>query len=114
MKEINDLIAEKVMGWELAVTEGTEWIPSTSYWITDIGCNYGVEEWNPTSSIDHAWMVVEGLNFDVKVTKYKDMNPKYQAHVFIPGNVQMVFADTSPMAICLAALKAVGVEVNTR
>lgn len=87
-REIDKLIAEKVMGWE------TE--PFGPFF--------------PSTNIQDAWSVVEKLNFDVKVTKYKDSG--YQCHVFIPSNVQMVFAESAPMAICKAALKAVGIEIK--
>jgi hypothetical protein len=68
-------------------------------------------EWSPSTDIQDAWLVVEKLDFPVKVTKNTVVEPKYQTHVFIPDNVKMVFSDSAPMAICLAALKSVGVEV---
>ncbi|KOP83940.1 hypothetical protein AMS60_05450 [Bacillus sp. FJAT-21945] len=93
------LVAEKVLGFE--VNDGC---------IVHDRKRSGLPSY--CQEIKWAWTVVEALEFDVKVTKYKDMEPKYQAHVFIPDNIQTVFADTAPMAICLVALKAVGIEIK--
>jgi hypothetical protein len=70
------------------------------------------KDFSPATKIQDAWLVAENLNFDVKVTKYRNLKPKYQTHVFIPDNVKTEFADTAPMSICLATLKSV--EVNIR
>ncbi|MFS0591750.1 hypothetical protein AB1L05_09120 [Cytobacillus horneckiae] len=110
-RKIDSLIAEKIMNWKVYKYKNID----TCEAIDEEGNIVIVgKEFSPSTKIQDAWMVAEKLPYDVKVTKYKDLEPKYQGLVFIPDNVQMVFADTAPMAICLAALKAVGVEVNKR
>ncbi|MCU5039326.1 hypothetical protein FC686_04420 [Bacillus cereus] len=104
-KEINNLIAEKVMGWNLREMENVSaWVDENDNWTLK-------QMWNPSNDIQDAWEVVEKLNCDVKVTK-TDLKPKYQVHVFVPGDVKMVFAETAPMAICKGALKAVGIQLQ--
>ncbi|TKA02538.1 hypothetical protein FA950_20945 [Bacillus thuringiensis] len=103
---IDELVAEKVMGW----IKPPETSILKSMWVeTPIGA---VHPQLPkfSTNIEDAWLVVEKLGYDVKVSKNSVLNPKYQVHVFVPDDVKMVFADTAPMAICVAALKAVGEE----
>ncbi|MBG9837923.1 MULTISPECIES: BC1872 family protein [Bacillus cereus group] len=105
-KPIDELVAEKVMGW----IKPPETSILKSMWVeTPIGA---VHPQLPkfSTNVEDAWLVVEKLEYDVKVTKNSVLTPKYQAHVFVPGDVKMVFAETAPMAICIAALKAVGEE----
>ncbi|MES1047209.1 hypothetical protein FOA22_22405 [Heyndrickxia oleronia] len=111
-REIDKLVAENVMGWK---TRKRYEINKRIYEYAFQNINHSdhiiwfdLPEFS--ANIKDAWLVVEKLDFDVKVTKYEN-SAGYQCHVFIPSNVQMVFAETAPMAICKAALKAVGVEV---
>lgn len=104
-REIDRLIAEKVMGWEVGEFPNINVIEAYSpHGVLQIS-----DDWSPSTDIQDAWYVVEELDYDIKVTKYK--SHVYQCHIFIPNNVQMVIAETAPMAICLAALKSVGIEV---
>lgn len=104
-REIDKLIAEKVMGYRYDSTKRT--------FFKDIGHGWfnPVFNFHPSEDLLDAWLVVEQLPYDIKVTKYKN-STGYQCHVFIPNNVKMVFEETAPLAICKAVLKAVGVEVT--
>lgn len=105
-KPIDELVAEKVMGW----IKPPETSILKAMWVeTPIGA---VHPQLPkfSTNIEDAWLVVEKLGYDVKITKNSVLKPKYQVHVFVPDNVKLVFAETAPMAICIAALKAVGEE----
>lgn len=105
-KPIDELVAEKVMGW----IKPPETSILKAMWVeTPVGTVHR-ELPRFSTNIEDAWLVVEKLGYDVKVTKNSVLTPKYQAHVFVPGDVKMVFAETAPMAICIAALKAVGEE----
>ncbi|MEK5176902.1 hypothetical protein NST63_27545 [Heyndrickxia sp. FSL W8-0496] len=109
-REIDKLVAEKVMGWYSCTdANGNKWwAPSAEEFPIWLKPQKGFE---PSTNIKDAWLVVEKLDFDVKVTKYEN-SAGYQCHVFIPSNVQMVFDKTAPLAICKAALHAVGIEVE--
>ncbi|NYV66151.1 hypothetical protein HYI36_12835 [Bacillus sp. Gen3] len=102
-REIDKLVAEKVMGWKVIEGKGIMKPIGRSFWRQ-------VDDFYPSINMESAWQVVEKLDFDVKVTKHKDSS--YQCHVFIPDNIQMVFDKTAPLAICKAALHAVGIEVE--
>ncbi|WP_242224510.1 BC1872 family protein [Bacillus cereus group sp. BfR-BA-01380] len=113
-RELNILIAEKIMGWKVAVAiDGvTEYYDNGTLcdgkWVDDVGIleKDNLNVFKPTEKIQDAWQVVEKLEYDVKVTK-TDLKPKYQVHVFVPGDVKMVFAETAPMAICKGALEVI-------
>lgn len=70
-----------------------------------------------STDIRAAWEVVEhlrGLGMGVTVTTDHDWRAEAECCVRIPDEPEWVCADaaTTPLAICLAALKAVGVEVS--
>lgn len=125
-RELDALVAEKVMGWSL--NAHGEWLNSDQSftgWHTneskyDPCHNCGRSNlWHPSTSIEAAWEVVEKMGgvfrmsttlggqyrvtfSDVTVDSYSeeyDVGRKYDKEAL---------ADTAPHAICLAALKAVG------
>lgn len=110
-EEINRLIAKKVMGWWefrykpsslQAPTYIPLWQDSTNHTIMP------VKDWNPTSRIDHAWIVLEKFPAWV-VEKLPDET--YQCAIWKNrqhqgGSIDAI-ADTAPLSICLAALEAV-------
>jgi hypothetical protein len=102
--ELDALIAEKVMGWKVK-----HFLTINIYEAYDEEENPVIlgKEFSPSGNIGDAWQVVERLNWDVKVTKYYDLKPKYQVHIFTYDGVIMEFAETVPLAICKAALRAV-------
>ena len=117
-EQINREVAKKVMGWT--------WLGGAYFDAYKEHSGYG-GEWNPAERIDHAWMVVEnliengkmiigGLHFD---EAYGRWCFRYRAFGELLHPEAGPWADTAPMAICLAALEAVkegegeGKEVNT-
>lgn len=110
-KIIDKLIAEKVMEWEISDKypfHGPGWC---------IPFDGQVMKFLPTEKIDDAWLIVD---------KWADEGTFFSIHKWIDGQfVAKLETDkkeqnfeiqaeghTAQIAICLVALKAVGVEVN--
>jgi Phage ABA sandwich domain len=117
LREIDRLVAEKVMGWEPFYDDG-----DLISFVTEFGTLFFSDddesEWNPTIDIADAWQVVEKLKNtgDVLIAKDFDDN-QWEVEITIWQNESIhkhfvVKAETAPLAICLAALKSVGVEVD--
>lgn len=136
-RELDALVAEKVMGW---VHYGNWWhdpkqkddsglvkngmkmmcrkddIKPTH---NDDGDNIG---WHPSSDISDAWEVVEkfknvdGFIVSVDWCPHHEESPRWFCEIVEMKNGKWTdkfwrdWADTAPLAICLAALKAVGYE----
>lgn len=108
-REINHLVAVKVMNW-VQGKYAKEW-----YYKKNNGQIHGVvklvKDWNPSTDIADALQVVEKWN----LYKIYKVNNKYICWIYDESNNEEIFyeaeAPTLPLAICLAALKAVGVEV---
>lgn len=107
-RELDALVAEKVMG--IAIPEGAD----TQYLETCMDLPYY------STDIAAAWEVVEKLfqsGFDLYLETFKDDEDKPQCRVSFQAIDNQdkgsgpIYADTAPHAICLAALKAVGVEI---
>lgn len=130
-RELDALVAEKVMGW-VSVSKEHHWNYVRGYpagWPDEYSGlppdGYtGDDEFRRdyrkihaySSSIADAWLVVEKLKETkgrVSVDWFED-TIGYRWHVYVgEGDEQSVVgAETAPHAICLAALKAVGVEVK--
>ncbi len=110
LHEIDALVAEKVMGWELSWL-GTDWREETNANTHHHKRSKG--DFLPSTNIQDAWLVVEKL----KVEYWIEINvgEKYLCDIGkygIPGTIVQIEAETASLAICLAALKAVGVEVE--
>ncbi|ONK21212.1 hypothetical protein BLX87_23065 [Bacillus sp. VT-16-64] len=114
--EIDRLIAEKVMGWEF-YEDGESWTTENGDHLFFSACD--ANEWAPSSDISDAWLVVEKLKNKKTYlnicpekerctvdTWYEDDNGYYLPYTSVE-------AKTAPLAICLAALKSVGVEVES-
>jgi hypothetical protein len=106
-QEINRLIAEKVMGYELVYNEKFELN----------GWKMGEKSWAgsfiPSASIEDAWKVVEKLREDHIQLHIVCHSGSYVVHTSLANNeVLEIKSETAPEAICLAALKAVGCEVE--
>lgn len=110
-REIDRLVAEKVMGWEVP------------YEYDDIGImaytnEKGTFAFSPTTKIADAWQVVEKFQKDdwcievyneneewcVELTKYNEF---MLDDIFYTAN-----AEDASLAICLAVLKACGIDVE--
>jgi Phage ABA sandwich domain len=133
------LVAEKVMGWvnptwrEYHQWRGNNTDEPRDYYDKRCGeyhtpgdkehqhsvdpwiCNEcgGDGGWSPSTQIQHAWQVVE--KFDTyRVQRLWDGDRFYFAAEvtgFEPESFALARAESAPHAICLAALRAVGVEV---
>ena len=116
-REIDAQVAEKVMGWKVIddgedrddypiVTwhEGSEYQPDRYlFWA---GEDVDGVEWSPSTDIAAAWEVAEKLTAKLR---YKIAIETYEGEVYTikPCGVSAI---TAPMAICLAALKAMEVS----
>ena len=112
-EQLNRLCAEKVMGWGLSMTK--------KFWMIDTSELQSpfikVEEWNPCENISQAWMLIDKtiskdkrIQFDVEYDE-----GAWLASFWIhsqPDDEDMPLnvaeqADTAPLAIVKACLKAV-------
>jgi hypothetical protein len=114
-KEMDALIAEKVMGWHLVKRENyrDEWVNADGRYQHPVPRYDGYEDdedfhticWHPSESILWAWDVVEKLC--LSVVPYPGGDKWHAAD----GKV-IAFADTAPLAICRAALLVVMEQTN--
>lgn len=101
-REIDRLVAEKIMGWEVRFFANINVIEAyTEYEETVI---IG-EDFSPTTDIQDAWLVVEKLEEKQIVSLWWIMQRI--------RNKGINSAKQIPYHICLAALKAVDVEVQS-
>lgn len=125
-REINRLIAAKVMGWtpQPSVTGDYEiWLDSDGKRHYTRHPLYGFAE-DFQGDIAAAWLAVEKLMLTVAPTSSLDgIGGEMEKGLFwwagkpgydngIGHNGYGVFASTAPRAVCFAALKTVGVEVS--
>lgn len=111
-RELDALVAEKVMGWtarhEVRYSEGIPW--TYSYWVDKDGKN--VNQWHfvPSENISDAWKVVEKLRDEVAFLDILPAADHYIVKIQSAHGTDYVEAETAPLAICKAALKAKGVN----
>ena len=114
-RELDVLVAEKVMNF---MRVGSMWTPRQwtepavmpSGYISTRPCYY---DWSPSTSIVAAWQVVEKIPSDLKLTgPHGDKDESWVWIAAFDYNQFVAGAKTAPRAICLAALKAVGVEMK--
>lgn len=114
-RELDALIAEKVMGYDVKtwnevyeVAKRKEDIPVIV--LEEKQCR-SIPRYS--TNISDAWQVVEELSAYYGVEVYQDKVVPCECNVYHLGSRKSrAIADTAPLAICLAALKAVGVEVD--
>lgn len=107
-RELDALVAEKVMGWEQRLSVEDD---ANDRWVYQTGTKppYAVarlmDMWHPSTSIADAWLVVEKLggNFCLNTPL---QTSGWQCVIGGPHFAD-VTASTAPHAICLAALRAV-------
>lgn len=108
--EMDRLVAEKVMGWKVShLGRGR------CETVNNSGVTY-IRYWVPSSEISSAWEVVEHMNRKTGGFMVEDWGDKFFAG-FGPADPagvrrKVATADTAPLAICRAALIAVGAEVT--
>jgi hypothetical protein len=114
-RELDALVAEKVMGWkaERRPTGNLMAIlPDDSRVCVEHvqGC-LPARRWNPSEDIAVAWEVVEKMRERGLLLKLHQGNP----HGWTAQFAEVWHVDlTAPLAICLAALKAIGVKAPMR
>jgi hypothetical protein len=116
LREIDRLVAEKVMGWEPVYDDGDliSFITGygTLFFSDDDEC-----EWNPSTDIRDAWLVVEelidrGYDFNLWRSEQREYNAEFQIQKKDGFVVSYGESDHAPTAICFASLEAVGVDVK--
>lgn len=104
-RELDILVANKVFGWEY--DEFLEMF----YTKHELGSVPRSSNFRPSTNIADAWKVLEKLiqlGAEINVGFYKQWDCSIDYPI---GCNWLVQAETAPLAICLAALKALGVEV---
>jgi len=111
-RELDALVAEKVMGWSVNRSErGWETLGVRPKRL--IGrrgmCRLPGDAWSPSEDISAAWEVVEKLGA-VRIEKFSDGWYAQFGERERDRNFRLTagIADMAPLAICLAALAAVG------
>jgi hypothetical protein len=109
-RELDALVAERVMGWTYKpfYNGGGEW--SHNGKLVAFGGLDGGSLPKYSSSIADAWQVVEKLKADGN-----NVWVEWAGKVWVCGATSVfpdIEADTAPLAICKAALMVVGVEVE--
>lgn len=108
----NVLIAEKVMGWKIKTYADLPDIEPEPDWVSSDAVICTVGEFTPSTDMSNALEVLDRFN-NWQITKFGDTYGRHgQYRVFIEANQNIAFADSAPEAVCLAALKAVGVDVG--
>lgn len=102
--EMDALVAEKVMGWEVHPRNTAHWRRKG-----DDGCDYrvmgDVGDWRPSRDIAAAWEVVEKTKHLVPVIRLCGNGLEWMASYTMSGAYSV--AETPMLAIVRAALKAV-------
>jgi|SRR3990167_6480327 len=113
---LDALVATRIMGWR------QETLPDGySYW-----CHPEEDRWTPlevfkpSTSIADAWQVVESMRGDhdrwvaFVGWLFEDLRPGMQSPLtrIVAYELPEAMRKLSPLTICLAALKAIGVEVE--
>ena len=113
LPEIDRLVATKVMGWKMFEIKLTDSRVIGGFY-DDGKIFIGVGEWSPTSDIRVAWQVVKKFyEKGDKVTVTNTLGGNWCCYVSTGTSQFSAIAETAPLAICLAALKACGIEVET-
>ena len=117
LREIDRLVAEKVMGWEEVKENDFIKRPDVDF-IGKAPDRFCEDAWsilpNYSTDISDAWEVVEQLREKELYVDIDTFAEHYDVRVVSgPYEVGHSLSETAPLAICLAALKAVGIEVKT-
>ena len=108
-RDLDAEIAEKVMGWTF-VTFPDGACPEIKHWHAADGAHVSLRPFS--TSIADAWQVVEKMNderawsFEMERVGGEDQ----ETGVRFGGNSGFVYAQTAPLAICLAALAATSAD----
>lgn len=121
LRKIDSLVAEKVMGWRLKKTSVSD------YWVGEHDGKNGdwalVHMWKPSTDMRDAMEIVNALDKEFYLVRRNDTGKWVASFGFLGdeciecgeevfGVENQAILETAELAICLAALKAVGVEVD--
>ncbi|HHI3608491.1 TPA: BC1872 family protein [Bacillus anthracis] len=118
-RELNILIAEKVMGWKVAVAMdgATEYYDNGTLcdgkWVDDVGIleKDNLNVFKPSDRIQDAWLVVEKMRKDYdfwfELTTHESFSLKTKCYFQLNDIEVSAVCETAPMAICKAALLAI-------
>lgn len=113
-RELDGVVAEKIFGWRAGNDPKQPWVKG---WFTPDGAWYmGTPSF--CDDISAAWLVVEKLREYGFLLESVGDGIHWAVNLMNPPNTNNiraeidVIAETAPKAICLAALKACGVEVD--
>jgi hypothetical protein len=102
-RELDMLVAEKVMGWKRGRMYGN----GNGSWIQPPGTRWHRDDWSGTpdysEDIKHAWMVVDAMGGNHKFTLQSEHGEWFCS---FDGGPEVTDIETPELAICLAALKA--------
>jgi len=110
-KKMCELLATRVMGWELYEPEPFDDRPK-KYWRDPLSkASVGIDNWRPDEDLSTAWEL-EKFFYSITVSKIMEgSTPIYDSYVTAGRNNKNIdgraFAETAPLAICRAALVAV-------
>lgn len=113
-RKIDALIAKHVMGW----TEVSD--SYLKFWVKDIKEVCLVEDWRPSTYTPDAMQLLEVLreDHDVAIRTCKNWSDSYTCRLNsldkkgLPWKIYRGTHETLPMALCLAALDAKGLEIE--
>lgn len=97
--EIDKLVGQHVMGWTFVPGPEGSWYDAGVLLVA-------TEDWSPTTDIHEAWQIVDKLRHEGHALTIFTQTDGWGCAT--SKGVDAGYADTAPMAICLAALAAVG------
>lgn len=123
LREIDWLVAEKVMKWKLR-KHFEEGCYITDEWVTDLKNKFNgsiitidVDKFKPSTNIQDAWLVLQKAD-DFVINKVTEGTLGVRLRLAKIGDIHCMYnrahayAKTAPLAICLAALKSVGFVIG--
>ena|SRR5258706_9749470 len=118
-REIDALVAEKLMGWKKYPANSPENKMDFDQWVGEDQRVVPQTEPPPYSTnISDAWIVVEKMKKDWLILIDNDKSGKWDAffkHMTAEDKSYTSFnQESAPMAICLAALKSFGVTIEEK
>ena len=118
-KEMDALVAERVMGWKVDKESYSTWVAITDTYLFFplVGMTKGSwGNWTPSTDISAVWQVVEkmsetwefSLNYQDNKYKFLLWKPEWvTSNLYQARECKEGVSNTVPLAICRAALKAV-------
>ena len=105
-RELDALVAEQILGWEREERRKSSYLP-WPHWVAPNGTAF-IELPRFSEDVGEAWEVVEKLKMRCGYSHGR--GDPFAMLECEKSDTLVVYADTVPLAICRAALKAVGIE----